>query len=171
MVIWNYQPAFLQLVLHGSFCLCDSFRHLNYLSFSEGIFTTRVRSTTQGYVFTGVCLFGGGGQAPVPSPFPASGPRSFRRGITPSPVTGPVQSPVWGLAWGVPPSPVTGPVQSPVPGPAWGTPARTGQGISPRTGQGVPPPPPTREHVMLCRGRYASSGHAGGFSCHTIIVL
>ena len=37
-----------------------------------------VCTTTGGYVFTGVCPWGGGG------------------GVLPSPVTGPVPSPVWG---------------------------------------------------------------------------
>ena len=60
-------------------------------------------------------------------------------GVLPSPVTGPVQSPVPGPARGegVPPSPVTGPV--PGPGGEGCTPARTGL-IPPPARTGIPPP-------------------------------
>ena len=123
-------------------------------------------------MFLQVCVYSGRGGTP------ASGSRSLSNlwsqvlsgggGGTPSAVTGPVQSPVPGPARGVPSSSVTGSVQSPVSGHAGGggTPARTGhpQGqdrgySSPLDRTRVPPPPPTREQVMLRRC------HAGGLSC------
>ena len=84
------------------------------------IIPTRVRSTKGGYVFTGVCLFEGGG-------YPGLWHQVPSQPLAPGPF------------WEVPPSPVNGPVQSPVPGPVGGgdTPARTGQ-APPRTGQGYP---------------------------------
>ena len=123
-----------------------------------------IGSMTGGYVFTGVCLFGGGVPWPVVSP---------RRGGNPSQVSvldrghlGQGPSPRWmgvppGQDWmGVPPGqdwmgvlPCQGldGVQPPPLGTGWGTPSQA------RTGWGTPPP----EQLCLdglCRGRHASCG-------------
>ena len=64
-------------------------------------FTASIRSTTGGYVFTGVCLLTqeGVSQSLVPGPFPASGPMSFGGGVGSVPpgtgVSHPPPTPRW----------------------------------------------------------------------------
>ena len=119
------------------------------------LITARVRSTTGGYVFTGVCLFKGVGypglwsQVPsqplVPGPFwgatPISGPRSLLEG-TPD------------LAGGHP-------------RPKWGTPW-PGLGYPPQWGLGCPPP---RQGQVKPRAYRLLWFPAGGLSCLIVYLL
>ena len=92
------------------------------------VFTTLERSAREGNFFS---LFA----SPQGVGIPASGPRSFLGGVPQPLVPGPFwegYSRLCPREGGVPPSPVTGPVQSPVLGGRAGTPARKGQ---------VTPPP------------------------------
>ena len=94
------------------------------------VITARVRSTTRGYVFIGVCLLtGGGGAGGV---YPTSG-------TSPFPTSGQIPS-------GWYPSPVTGPAQGSTPG--QGPLARTGVHL--QLGPGIPagtevPPTPSQD--------------------------
>ena len=83
------------------------------------------RRMREGNVLTGVCLFsggivGGGGKEGVPP------------GQVPGPVPGGPTHP----------SPITGPVLSPVPGPAWELPHRQERSTTPGQEGGTPPPHP-----------------------------
>ena len=107
----------------------------------EQVITARIRRMREANVFTGVCLLTGG------------------RGLPPG---------LWSqvLSRGVPPSSVTGPVQSPVPGPSRGE-----EGGTPVLVRGTPTPY-TRERVLAPRGgRYASCCHAVGLSCEINLIL
>ena len=116
-----------------------------------------VRSTTGGYVFTGVCLFRWGrGVTPSPSHITSTGPMSLL-GVPKWLVAGPFPDPL-DQGWGTPP-----PSQLKMGGtPWWGYPL-------PRPGMGYPPPPRPgigqQMEYLIHRGRYASCVHAGGFSC------
>ena len=120
-------------------------------SSNVAIITDRVRSTTEGYVFTGVCLLTGG------------------RGVYPSQVlmgegvsqgTYPLARSRWGEGEGVPQGTYhpTAKVPTPLARSRWGVP----QGTYP-PGQGTYPPSRIGQHMvyLIHHGRYASCIHAG----------
>ena len=99
------------------------------------VVTARLRSTTGGYVFTGVYLFRRGG------------------GIPPSPVQSPVPGPAGGRF-------SSHPGQDRAPWDRTGGAPRPWQNRG-----YFHPLPPAREQVMLRRRRYTSCSHAGGLPC------
>ena len=122
---------------------------------AHAIFTARVRSTTGGYVFTGVCLFRWG----IPSP------RFFPRCLVPDPFPGDTQPLVPCPFWGYPSlwSHVLSEGGTPVPPPA-------------KTGLGYPPPfPGLVMPRVVCLVRFPagrlSCCRKGSSGCHLWLEL
>ena len=111
------------------------------------LITDRVRSTTGGYIFTGVCLFtrgGGGGRLPhlhpiiFPSHNTSTGPMSFPGGVPHLHPQTLVRCPFW----------------------------EEGTSVTHSRSRWYPPPMIGKQREYLIRrGRYASCVHAGGLSC------
>ena len=130
-------------------------------------FTDRVRSTTEGYVFTGVCLLTGGYPSQVPT-----GYRGYLKVPTPPPSQGTYPSARPDGGGGTPRY-----LLAKVPTPSTrsdggrGTPTKVPtlpHPLPPIKVPTLPPPPPRKGQHMeysMRRGRYASCVHAGGLSC------
>ena len=145
------------------------------------IFTTRVRSTREGNIYTWECL----------SVHHCRGVPHLRSGHggVPHPRSGHGGYPIPGLHGGTPCSHSGGTWARPRPDLGWSTPpskpwmgyppGQTCAGVPPITGwgtlhhhwMGYPPPsedgvpPPQHSKHLLCSGQYASCVHTGGLSC------